>query len=614
MFIINSTSYLPVVAMAISTYSECSFPSMNSSIKSCKISLFSSCKNLPFFILPTSNLSLSLVNSSGSQSPILEDSSTNLPHPMNELDQQFSSNSFDSFLNGLLQDPRTQHLAYEYYNKAKENPEFRPEKPTLKLLIRYLIKSKKWGLIISLSEDFKLYNIFPDAYTCSTLITTCITSRKLKVLNSLLQVFKTDGEIALLAFDSAMRGYNKLHMYSSTIMVYDTMKSAEIELDSSCYCQIMEAYNKIGDTEKVVSLFQEFEARKLDATPFTNIYRLVCDSLGKCGRAFEALKIFRDMRRKGVPEDSFIYSSLICSFASIGEVKLAEELFKEAEGKRMLRDPEVFLKLVLMYVEQNSMEKTLDIVVSLKNNTKMKVSDCILCAIVNGFCKKRGYWAAIKVYEQLISQGCNPGQVTYASIINAYCRIGLYSKAEMVFSEMQEKGFDKCVVAYSSMVAMYGKTGRIRDAMRLVAKMKARGCQPNVWIYNSLIDMHGRARNLRQVEKLWKEMKRRKVAADKVSYTSVISAYNKAREYEKCVNFYNEYRMNGGLIDRVMGGIMVGVFSKLSRIEELLKLLGDMKSEGTRLDERLYHSALNALRDAGLQMQAQWLQRNFQGT
>ncbi|KAJ0095732.1 hypothetical protein Patl1_15679 [Pistacia atlantica] len=512
------------MAMAISTCSDCSFPLINSSIKSYKFTLFSSCKNLPFFILPTSNLSLFHVNSSGYPSPILEDSSTNLPNPMIESDQQFSPNNFDSFLYGLLQDPQTQHLAYEYYNKAKENREFRPEKPTLKLLI------------------------------------SCISARKFKVLNSLLQVLKTDGDIAVLAFDSAMRGYNKLHMYSSTITLYETMKSAEIVPNSSCYCQIMEAYNKIGDTEKVVSLFHEFEGRKLDATPFfTSIYRLVCDSLGKCGRAFEALKVFRDMTRKG------------------------------------------------------SMEKTLDIVVSMKK-AKLKVSDCILCAIVNGFCKKRGYWAAIKVYEQLISQGCSPGQVTYASIINAYCRIGLYSKAEMVFSEMQEKGFDKCVVAYSSIVAMYGKTGRIRDAMRLVAKMKAKGCEPNVWIYNSLMDTHGRAKNLRQVEKLWKEMKRRKVAADKVSYTSVISAYNKAREFEKCVNFYNEYRMNGGVIDRAMGGIMVGVFSKLSRIEELVKLLRDMKSEGTRLDERLYHSALNALRDAGLHMQVQWLQQNFEGT
>lgn len=104
------------------------------------------------------------------------------------------------------------------------------------------------------------------------------------------------------------------------------------------------------------------------------------------------------------------------------------------------------------------MEKTLEIVKAMKIS-KLRISDCIFCAIVNGFSKKRGFLTAVKVYKELISQGCEPGQVTY-SIINAYCHLGLYSKVVMLFSEMEQKGFDKCVVAYSSMIVMYGKTGR----------------------------------------------------------------------------------------------------------------------------------------------------------
>lgn len=56
------------------------------------------------------------------------------------------------------------------------------------------------------------------------------------------------------------------------------------------------------------------------------------------------------MTRKGISKNFLVYSSLICSFASLREVKVAEDLFEEGKSKQMLRDPGLYLKLVLMYV------------------------------------------------------------------------------------------------------------------------------------------------------------------------------------------------------------------------------------------------------------------------
>ena len=118
---------------------------------------------------------------------------------------------------------------------------------------------------------------------------------------------------------------------------------------------------------------------------------------------------------------------------------MVEDLFEEGKSKQMLRDSGLYLKIVLTYVEEGLVEKTLEIVKAMKSS-KLRISDCIFCAIFNGFSKKRGFLATVKVYEELISQGCEPGQVTYSSVINAYCHLGLYSKVEMLFSEMETKG------------------------------------------------------------------------------------------------------------------------------------------------------------------------------
>ncbi|KAL5721600.1 hypothetical protein ACHQM5_005223 [Ranunculus cassubicifolius] len=560
--------------MVISNTTDWSF----SSLHLCREILtktFNGSSNL--LISPHSNYRSFSVNSS--VSPLVLEESRE--YQITEIDKKFAENSgnLNDFIRGLSKDRQTEALAFEYYLKAKTVAEFRPNELTIKLLIR--------------------------------LITSCIKARKFRMIDILLGVFESEETIAIPAFESAMKGYNKLHMYSSTILVFDRMNSSGVLPDEGCYCQIMEAYNKTGNVDKVVSVFNDVKGMaSFGKSRFSSqIFGILCDSLGKSGRAFEALEVYREMLGKGIiTESSTIFSSLICSFASIREVEIAESLFKEAKEMKMVKDPALFLKLVLMYVEEGSIEKTLEIIQAMKI-LNIKVTDCIFCAVVNGYSKKRGLTETVKIYEELVSSSIDPGQVTYASIINVYCRLGLYEKAEMVFSEMENKGFVKCVVAYSSMVSMYGKTGRLKDAMKLVAKMKERGCEPNVWVYNSLMDMH--VNNLRQVEKFWKEMRRRKILPDKVSYTSIIKAYNKAREFEECLRYYTEFRANGGVIDRKLAGIMVGVFSKSNRVDELVKLLQDMKGERMVLDVRLYRSALNALRDAGLESQVKLFEENF---
>ncbi|KAH6836700.1 hypothetical protein C2S53_007357 [Perilla frutescens var. hirtella] len=577
------------------------------------------------FLNSNSSRAVRAESSAACSSPVLEDESAAVGDaPVFELALKLEDfqhlpeddKELNSLICSLFKDSQTEHLAYDYYEKAKTKPGFKPKKYTMKLAIRYLIHSKNWSLLLSFCQDLKGFGVLPDKSTTSRLIMATVKARKFKILNDLLQLFlDKDAESAVLAFDSAMKGYNQLHMYSSTVDLYNRMKCAALNLDAGCYCRIMEAYFKMGSHEKSVAIFQELDSKKLNeiegsTVSMPRIYCILFEALGKLGRHFEALEFLREMEKRGIQEDHSHYSSLISSFANAGEVEMAEELMKEAESKKMLRDPALFLKLVLRYVEEGMMEKTLDVVAAMKR-VDIRVSDCIFCAIVNGFGKRRGARAAVKVYEDLILQGCDPGQVTLASVLSTYIRLGMYPNAEMVFAEMEKKGYHKCVVAYSSMVAAYGKMGRTRDAMRLVAKMKERGCEPNVWTYNSLLDINGKALDLKLVEKTWKEMKRRKIEPDRVSYTTVINAYHKARELEMCIRYYEEFKQTGAKIDRAMAGIMISVLSKTNRVDELVELLRDMNRQGTQLDARFYRSAVNALTDAGLQAQVRWLQENF---
>lgn len=81
-----------------------------------------------------------------------------------------------------------------------------------------------------------------------------------------------------------------------------------------------------------------------------------------------------------------MYFILICVLVEVCEVMVVEKLFKEVGEKKMLKDLEMCLKVVLMYVREGNMERILEVVVVMRKG-ELKVIDCIFCVIVNGFCK-----------------------------------------------------------------------------------------------------------------------------------------------------------------------------------------------------------------------------------
>ncbi|XP_078447945.1 pentatricopeptide repeat (PPR-like) superfamily protein [Wolffia australiana] len=519
-----------------------------------------------------------------------------------------SPSSPDDLIIALAKSRETEALAFDCYQKARAQPGFRPQKQTLNALARCLLKCRQWDAVWALAEDLRAMGVFPDGPACARLVRGCIKARKFKLAEALLGAFLSDGSTAAVpAVAAAMAAFNKLHMYSTTARVHAQARAAGAPPDPAAFCAAMDAHRRLGDPDQVLALFLELEsAGGLTA----RAYAVLCDALGRSGRAFEALRRFREMAERGFPPDAAAYSSLIGAFAMAKEAEIAEDLFQEARAGGLAADPGLFLRLVLMHVETGALDKTLAAVRAMRE-LDLRVSDCVFSAVVNGHAKKLGLRAAVRAFEELTAMGCAPGQVGYASAVGVYARLGLLPAAEALFQEMTGRGFDRCVVAYATMISAYGKAGKLREAGRLLAAMKEKGCEPNAWVYNALIDAHGRAGDLRRVERLWKEMRRRRVAADRVSYTAMIGAYARAGELGACARLYEELRLSGAALDRAVAGIMVGVFARGGRVDELVRLLQEAKAEGLRLDERLHGSAVCALRDAGLEAQARWLQQSF---
>ena len=202
-----------------------------------------------------------------------------------------------------MKDPRTEDLGLEYYEKAKLSSQYQPQKTTLKSLLRYLVKSKKWDLISVISRDIKMYQVLPDKVFCAEIVSTCIKNRKFKIVDLFLDSLEIDKEIVGFGYESALRSYNKLHIYSLTIDLYEKMKLNDVVLDLDGYVLVMEAYKKVGRYKKVLEIFSELEGsiKQEDTEASSRVYGVLLEALGKLGQSEKAIEQFKQMGEKGIP-------------------------------------------------------------------------------------------------------------------------------------------------------------------------------------------------------------------------------------------------------------------------------------------------------------------------
>lgn len=528
-----------------------------------------------------------------------------LPHSQVIKDNGEISNKF---LFKMLKSPKTRTQAGKLYQTAKRQQAFQLHSKNLKTLANHFVDSQQWFALRELAKDIGSYGLLPEFGTLSRILIESVKAGKFDVAEAWLELIENNEEHRVAAFNVLMRAYMKRRMYDRTISVYRRMIMKGVPPDVDSYCFVMTILRNAGEWGRVVGVYKEMKAKGIK--PNRVAYSILADTFGKWGRPSEALAVLREMQEAGIKPDRIFYNSLIHACAVAKMVDKAQEIFEDARVGGCLKDPIVFSTMVLMYVDCGLCEQAFE-VVKLMKEMDIKITDCILCAIVNGYAKKRGPDATVKVFKQLVSLGCRPGQVTYASMINVYTQLGMYATAESLLCEMQMKGFKKCVVAYSNLIAVYGKLGNVDASLRVFHSMKEAGCVPNTWVYNSLIYMYSRVKNLDQVEKLLNEMRGMCIVPDKVTYTSVIAAYNKDGQFDKAISLFYEYKKDGGNVDRPMAGIMVNAFSKSNRVDELLRLLKDIHTAGLELDYRLHRSALNALLDSGLHEHVRWFIRSF---
>lgn len=292
-----------------------------------------------------------------------------------------------------------------------------------------------------------------------------------------------------------MSGYLHLGLYQEAISLFNFMRLSNVKPDHFTYTAVISTCAALKD----IKFGQRLHVLVLvsGCNLFMPVNNALIDMYGKCRRAREANKVFKEMRLK----NEVSWCSLLFAYVNAGLLDVSCSVFHDMPRRVVI----AWNTIIAGYAKWGEVEwclglfkKMLEEPVSPDQWTLSAVLNacgemskpCYGC-ILHGFIIKSGWSSAVEVYNSVLSFYTNFGDeheilkaveavemcndVSWNAIVDAYMKIGDLEEAYLMFQRMPEKN----LISWTSMISGYMRNGRGECALSFFVDLMKSRIQPD---------------------------------------------------------------------------------------------------------------------------------------
>lgn len=196
----------------------------------------------------------------------------------------------------------------------------------------------------------------------------------------------------------------------------------------------------------------------------------------------------------------------------------------------------------------------------------------MVCGYAQNFCSNE----ALRLFEDMVGEGFEPGGATLASVLSACARSGCLELGERIHEFMKVKGvgLGEGVILGTALVYMYAKNGEIAMARRLFDEMPER----NVVTWNAMICGLGAYGYVDDALGLFEKMKKEGVVVPNgVTFVGVLSACCHAGLIDVGCEIFRSMKSVYGIELKIQHyGCLVDLHGRGGRLLEAVELVKEM--------------------------------------
>lgn len=465
------------------------------------------------------------------------------------------------------------------------------------LLDQYII-CKKLEMAISLVRELKdqdVEDLKPDTVSFNTIIKGCAQEKQFEIADEMFKLMKTFNlEPNDVTFNSMIDVCVRCDKNKEAWELFEEMQRLAISPDNFTFSTLIKGikpdnYQQSGirnfkDLDRGFELLEKMNFYKT-SKPDEILYNCLIDACVRFNEVGRAIKIFNEMKQKGIKPSSVTYGILIKAYGQTNQLDNAFYVFNDMRQQNLTPNNVTYGCLIDACIKNNRVDHAMDVFNTIQQEG-VHLNVIIYTTLIKGFSKSLELDQALKVFEIMRKDSeIQPNNITFNSLIDCCVRCTDIPQAEAIFDDMKQSGVSPDLITYSTMIKGYCKIGKIENALVTLNEMDSSGrIKPDEVLYNSLLDGCCKANELDLAHKVYLNMIALGISPSNVTYSILVKIYGKERNLNKALGVLDQMKENGVKPGLIVYTCLLQTCMKAKQIKIALQIFNDMKYSGVQGD------------------------------
>ncbi|KAJ4837292.1 hypothetical protein Tsubulata_026366 [Turnera subulata] len=321
----------------------------------------------------------------------------------------------------------------------------------------------------------------------------------------------------------------------SALQLFSEMQLSSAKASESTIVKILQACGK----ERALNEGEQIHGYVLKHSLASNLS--ICNCLiimySRNDKIELARSVFDSMKEHSLSS----WNSIISSYASLGYLDAARDLFNRMETSEVKQDITIWNCLLSGHALHGPLKEVLKILRSLLSAglrpNSLSITSVLHAVIELGFLN-----FGKEIHGYVIRNGLDSDVYVGTSLLDMYVKNDCLNTAQAIFDNMKNRN----IFAWNCLIAGYSSKCLFDDARRLLNRMHEEGIRPDTYTWNGLVSGYSKCGNNRDAMAVIYDMKRLGLTPNVVTWTALISGCSQNGNFRESFEFFIQMQQAGG--------------------------------------------------------------------